>query len=508
MHSSRRVRLGILTLVFLFTALLPAAAQEALTEAGLREFLDDRESVFEEISVQMGTANWNLYTGEGEADQDTPRERFSGLFSDEDLNTVIGAWHGKKTMEDPVLRRRVEVWHDLLTGANVDMKREVFEIENRLEAWMALPADHEDRPASGFLEERVFELLRLRNEGAREQGYANYPDMILEITGLGAGWFRDFHTMLEERTREPYRRLVEEYRRDNGIAAMGVGDVGTMLVPYARDARGVPVPRDSNRSLMIETVENLGVDFDLLPLRIVEKRVPYLGNGLSIRIPDDFRIVLSLNRSLTTWMHELGHGLEGMKTMTPHPVLKGYEWCPGNACNGLMEGTAELMVNFVQHPSWLRTYAGLSEEAIRDRQEVKRRLLPAYLRRRIRQFMLEVALYEDLDQDFAKLVERLDSEYCFVDSPRQTVPSIAASIMPVSYPVYLHNYVIGEIFAWQVHQTLAEKFGDSYPFDPRVGAYLEETVWRDGVTLPWQAVVKRATGRELDVDGFLEAHGL
>ena len=304
MRSSRKGLLGILTLLSLLSIFIFTIAQEVLTEAGLKEILNSKEVVFEKISIQMGEANWNVYTEEGEGDQDIPKERFAELFSDETLISTINTWYGKREdISDPLLQRRVDIWHDVLLGAKVDMAEDIFKLENQLEAWLALPAGHEERPSREVLDSQIMELLTLRNEKAQALGFQTYADLVLEITELGSDWFNDFQTMLEERTREPYVKLLEEYMTEHNVNELGLADIRSILGNYYRLVRNVSVPVERVELLMIETVENIGIDYDALPVRIVEKQVPYGGNGLAIRIRDDFRIVVNINRSLTTWMH-------------------------------------------------------------------------------------------------------------------------------------------------------------------------------------------------------------
>jgi hypothetical protein len=206
-------------------------------------------------------------------------------------------------------------------------------------------------------------------------------------------------------------------------------------------------------------------------------------------------------------MHELGHGMQSMMTTVEHPILKGYEWCLGNICPAYMEGTAELLVNFVTNVEWMRRYAGMSEEDVRKKKILAKEYHPAYLRWRMRNFMFEIALYRNLDREPGELYREMTQEYLMVDAQSDAPYSLSNSIMYVSYPVYLQNYIIGEMMAWQVHAALQDRFGADYPFNANVGEYLKENLWKDGVLHPWQDRVRMATGKTLDVEGYLEACG-
>ncbi len=82
-----------------------------------------------------------------------------------------------------------------------------------------------------------------------------------------------------------------------------------------------------------------------------------------------------------------------------------------------------------------------------------------------------------------------------------------ASLIYVSYPIYIQNYVLADIISWQVHKTLEKKFGKDYPFNQDVSGFLKKNLWESGELYPWQTRLKKATGRILDVEGYLKEMG-
>ena len=98
-------------------------------------------------------------------------------------------------------------------------------------------------------------------------------------------------------------------------------------------------------------------------------------------------------------------------------------------------------------------------------------------------------------------------KYLLVDEPLKTPMSLANMIF-VSYPLYIQNYLIGDIVSWQVHKALEENFGKDYAFNEEVGPYLEETLWKNGELFTWQIRLIKASGKELDIEGYLKSLGL
>ncbi len=471
---------------------------QSLDEKKIRLYLDEKEKVFEEISVQMGIANWNVYSREGEADQDTPKGRFYKLFNDAELNSSIEKWsENLEIIKDDVLRKRIDLWSDILTGAKVDMDQEIFKLENELEAKLSQSdSDNEDNSES------VLKLMKLRNAKARSIGYSDYAEMSLELSGIGAENFEIFYRDMLKRTEAPYKKLLDEIGREASI-----NDVQRFVGMYYRNSGGGGIEKEKQMDVMKETLANIGFEFDKLPIRFVEKEIPYGGNALAINIPNDMRIILNVGMPLSVWMHELGHGLHGVHTTIQSPILKGYEWNLGGQCPAFGEGMAEVSAGFIGNKEWQIKYTGLSEEEISERFEQLKKYIPGYLRYFFTAVMFEIEFYKNPDQDPKKLRDKINKDLLQIDTSDMPF-SLSNNIMYVSYPVYMQNYIFAEIIAFQVHQTLEQKFGNNYMFNKKVGSWLVENMYADGELRFWKNKLKNATGKELDVERYFGYYGL
>ena len=75
-------------------------------------------------------------------------------------------------------------------------------------------------------------------------------------------------------------------------------------------------------------------------------------------------------------------------------------------------------------------------------------------------------------------------------------------------PAYYHNYMMGELFAWQVHAAIADEVlgRTTRPrrstWDPRVGQFMRQRVFAPGRTLPWNDLTRFATGQPLNPEAF------
>ena len=127
----------------------------------------------------------------------------------------------------------------------------------------------------------------------------------------------------------------------------------------------------------------------------------------------------------------------------------------------------------------------------------------------------EASLYKNPGQDLNRLWWDLVEKYQGITRPEnRNAPDFASKIHVVSAPCYYHNYMMGELFACQVHHTIAREVLKSndpstaiYTKDPRVGKFMIERVFGPGITLPWNELTKHATGETLNAKAFAEEFG-
>src|SRR4029077_17314802 len=79
----------------------------------------------------------------------------------------------------------------------------------------------------------------------------------------------------------------------------------------------------------------------------------------------------------------------------------------------------------------------------------------------------------------------------------------------VSAPVYYHNYMMGELFASQLHHAIARvvfKGGAPdtvvYVGNKDVGQFMQQKVFAPGRTLTWNELTRFATGSDLSPAAF------
>ncbi len=108
----------------------------------------------------------------------------------------------------------------------------------------------------------------------------------------------------------------------------------------------------------------------------------------------------------------------------------------------------------------------------------------------------------------------LVEKYQFIKRPEGTVgPDWATKIHIATYPVYYQNYQLGEIFASQVKNYVAQIFYKDANMKEvtfwdkgEAGDYLKKQIYFPGKKLEWNEMIKEATGEYLTAKYFVEQY--
>jgi peptidyl-dipeptidase A len=115
------------------------------------------------------------------------------------------------------------------------------------------------------------------------------------------------------------------------------------------------------------------------------------------------------------------------------------------------------------------------------------------------QASFECRAYEAVDGDlnglWCDVVDR------FLGVPSDEMPGWAHNLFWSSHPIYIQNYVIGEVVASQTLNALRDQFGGVDNRD--IGAWLTANYFEAGASVPWRQKVVHATGAALSTDALL-----
>jgi peptidyl-dipeptidase A len=522
----------------------------------VRSFISAFEERVAPAEKALGEAWWRLsVTGTAEAQKELVRagNAYNALFADPAEYAKVRGWYeGRDALEDPLLRRQVEVLYKTFAGRQGEPEvlerieeleaeanavygnhrgvvggREVGENEVReilrrsedealrREAWEA------SKTVGREVEETVRELARLRNRLAREAGYPDHHRRSLDLQEIDAAGLSRTMADLERATEGPFReykaaldaRLKERF----GVEEPMPWHYSEPFFGHAPDDPELDADRyfreKDLEALTRETYDKMGLEVrDVLARSDLYERAGKSQHAFCIGVgrdyPYDVRVLANVRPDaywMDTMLHEFGHAVYDKHINPRLPYL-----LRAAAHTNTTEAIALMMGSLANDPAWVSSVAKapeaeLDRERLRERDRTDKLV---FTRWALVMFHFEKAFYADPDREdlnglWWDLVERLQ---LVRRPPGRDEPDWAAKIHVATAPVYYHNYVLGHLIAAQLRNYL-ESYITRGPFyeQEAAGRYLIEAVFGPGAREDWRTTVLRATGEELNPDHFVRS---
>jgi peptidyl-dipeptidase A len=375
------------------------------------------------------------------------------------------------------------------------------------------------------IEADLKELVKLRNQAAVQLGFKNYHALQLFLNEQDGGALLKLFDELDELTRAPFRAAKAEI--DAKLAAdYGVKPAELMPWhyhdPFFQESPAVfaanldaPYAKADIPRVCSTFYAGIGLPVD----QVLAHSSLYEQPGKSphafctdIDREGDVRVLANIVQNeywMGTMLHELGHSVYSSKNI---PRSLPYT-LRGEAHILTTEGVAMMFERWSKSRPWLEKM-GLSVDDPKAFDETAAKMLRNQLLifSRWCQVMLrfEKAMYEDPEQDLSKLWWDLVEKYQELRRPPgRNAPDYASKIHIVSAPVYYHNYMMGQLFASQLHHAIAREVLHEadpdralYVGNKEVGVFMKKRVFEPGRTLSWDALTEHATGKKLNAAAF------
>ncbi len=471
-----------------------------------------------------------IRSGSGEVDDPTLARQVEVLFLQYQEKQVDPALLRRITARANAIEKAFNAYRARVGGreATDSQVREVLkgskDPDQRKEVWEA------SKGVGPVVRSDLVELVKLRNQAAHDLGFKDFHALQLHLNEQSQERVLKLFDDLDALTRGPFQEAKAEI--DAKLATgygIGAGDLRPWHYhdPFFQEPpavyetdldapyRGADIPR-----LCRDFYAGIGLPIDDVLARsdLYEKpgKSPH-AFCTDIDREGDVRVLANVVPNeywMGTMLHELGHAVYSSKNI-PRSVPYALRMESHILAT---EGVAMLFEKFSKDADWLRTMGvRLEDPEAFDATGAKMRRDKLLIFSRWCQVMLrfEMGMYADPDQDLNKLWWDLVEKYQLVKRPAgRNAPDYASKIHIVSAPAYYHNYMMGELFACQVHEAIAKELelpGEPaeavYTRDPRVGDFMKEKVFGPGAFLPWNELTKFATGEELNAKAFAEEFG-
>lgn len=369
------------------------------------------------------------------------------------------------------------------------------------------------KPAS-LVEKKVLNLVETRNSYARKNGYDNYYQMILEQEYKTD--VKDLFKVIDELEKATDEKAKEHYSKLHKKLAKRFNLKPEELQPYHYN-----LPEDKDFIFVLdEKVAKLGaknitdriysnMGWDLNKLPIIYDIEPRKNKSklntfcVAVDAPNDVRILANScedYKSLKELLHESGHAVYSCGISEKLHYLDRKE-----ASTAATEAIAMLIEDLpLLEPQILKKEFNLSESELKKVIEMQKTSSLEVIRTLIRLIKFEKQMYENPKQDLNKLYFELEKELRFRNEPKTPENNWSNNITYITRPGYIQSYLVAKLMGSQIYNALRENLGGPISNNKNVSKFLQEKIFSKGASISNDNILKKITGKSLNVDAFLK----
>ncbi len=523
-----------------------------MTKHPFEEFLDVFVPKVAQKSRQLNKAAWILETT-GSADAADLKAELDAevrlLHNDRKTYEKLLAWDKDPALKDPLLKRQLNILirsfkqnmippkllEEIVQKeaslaqvyANfrpeVDGKKlsenEILEIlktetnpAKRKKIWEA------SKEIGSALAPQILELVNLRNQAAKAMGYSDYFQMQLELQEVDSQWLKQIFEDVAERSDAAYSQVINEVEEKQskmyGVSKKELGP-WAWTDPFGQED---PLDRSDLDSLVSDIdisaasrsfYEKMGLDVQPILARSDMYERPGKNQHAFCMNVDRENDVRTLNNVQSTikWMetvlHELGHAVYdlGFDKKLPWLLREPPHTMPTEAM-ALMAGRQayryEALKGLVGHSDAKEPLLKKADRSLQRRQLIFSRWVLVMT-------FFESELYRDPKQDLNRLWWSAVEKYQKIRMPagREGKCDWAAKVHIGLAPVYYFSYLLGEMFASVIEETLMKQTGSIGLTSAKAGQFLQQKLFYPGNSMPWSKLVEHVSGRPLSPDAWI-----
>jgi peptidyl-dipeptidase A len=384
--------------------------------------------------------------------------------------------------------------------------------ERRKKVWEA------SKEIGDVLAPQILHLVQLRNQAAHSLGYSDYFQMQLDLQEVNGKWLLQTFDELSKRSDEAYLEMLQKIEKEQskrfGVEVKALGP-WAWSDPFCQED---PLNNQELDDLVSQLdfskagqafYERMGIPVHpILERSDMFERPGKSQHAFCINI-DREKDVRTLNnvqpsiRWLETVLHELGHAIYELGFDSALPwLLREPPHMITTEAMALLAGRQAYRYDSLSHmiePS--EKTEPLMKKA--DQSLTRRQLI--FSRWVLVMTEFESQLYSNPKQDLNGLWWKLVEKYQKIKAPqgRQSKSDWAAKYHIGLAPVYYFSYLLGEMFASSIEESLSKASGSQSLDSHKAGQFLQHKLFFPGNRMPWDALVQHVTGYPLTPDAWL-----
>ncbi len=394
-----------------------------------------------------------------------------------------------------------------------DILKTETDVEKRKAAWAA------SKKIGPVLAPQILALVDLRNRAAKALGYSDYFQMQLDLQEVDGKWLLATLDDLAKKSDAAYEQALAEinavFSKKFHVSAREIGP-WAWSEPFCQED---PVDSQQFDSLVdgvdlskasASFYKRLGIDVDgILKKSDMHERPGKNQHAFCIHIDreGDVRTLNNIRSSLKwmeTVLHELGHAVYELGFDAKLPwLLREPPHMITTEGNGLIAGRQAY-----RHHS-LHYLIGSPSHKVAELEKVEKSLKRRQLifsRWVLVMTAFEAELYRNPSQDLNRLWWNLIEKYQMIAAPegRNSAFDWACKYHIGLAPVYYFSYLLGEMFASAIQESLVEHCGDELLSSPAAGKFLQDKLFSPGNRMSWSDLIEHVTGKPLTGDAWVK----
>ncbi len=524
------------------------------TEMELKDFIKKFEAKYTSLVKESAIASWEAETsGKEDAYKKSADLEFkvSLIFADKKDFETLKKFKEAKDITDPLLKRQLDILYNGFLGEQIDSVKTKAMIDlqskismsfnnfrpvvgkdtltdNKVDSILRNSTDSKlleatwnaSKKSGANISAQVIELVKKRNEAAKELGFNNYHEMSLKLSEEDPKEVETLFNELDSLTRDAFAQLK--------------GDIDDYFAKRYKIKKEELMPWHYQNRFFQEAPKIYAADLDgYYKTKDVVVLTKDYYSGIGLQIEDmlknsdlierkgknqhafctdidrlgDVRVLCNVKNNanwMGTMLHEFGHANYSKFNDRDLPYL-----LRDAAHTFTTEAVAMFFGRFSSNPQWMKANLGITDA------EAKKIADDCYKTLRLEQltfsrwaqvmYRFEKGMYKNPDQDLNKLWWDLVEKYQMLKRPAgRNEPDWASKIHVALYPCYYHNYLMGELLASQFTYYIAKniyKTEDIKSIDfsknPEIGKYFIDKVFKPGMRYEWNEMIEKATGEKL-----------
>ncbi|MBK6965007.1 MAG: M2 family metallopeptidase [Bacteroidales bacterium] len=523
-------------------------------EKELKAFIASWESRVEPLQKAAYEAYWNASISGKDEDYARSEElqfQLNSIYTNKDDFALLKRIKDAGVMNDTLLKRQLDVLYSAYLGNQIDTtllaKRIKMEVEiekkysnfradvdgkklsdNEIEELLKTSVNSTELKAAWeghkkigpVVANDIIELVKVRNEIAKQLGFKNYHAMSLELSEQNPDDISALFDELDNLTRDAFTGLKDEI--DTYLANRLKINKDQLMPWHYQNRFFQEAPAiysvDLDKYYKEQNIEKLTTDYytsigldisDMLANSDLYEKPGKNQHAYCIDIDNkgDVRILCNIKPNynwMNTMMHEFGHGVYDKY------IDRNLPFSLRNPSHTFTtEAIAMLFGRMGANPQWMQ------DMGLIDSTEKTKIAIESFRVLRLEQltfsrwaqvmYRFEKSLYENPDQDLNTLWWDLVEKYQMIKRPAdRNEPDWASKIHIATSPCYYHNYLLGELLASQLNHYITANIVKSDDFrnqsffgNKEAGSYLTDKVFMPGASLYWNDMIEQATGEKL-----------